>query len=618
MDRVLEACAELASLPAGLPAVRQRTTEAVRDIFQPLVSGIMVREGEGYHVTTVCSVPDDSISAKALIEHARPYAIQAIEQNQQVSFKFSFGSGKTEAIYHGLGQPILTTGTASVLLMVRKSAFISAEISAFGVMSNIGRMALDNSELVGLCGAQKQKFDQLLEISADLGTSRLESFFPAFVARAADFLDVSRVFVALVDQGECRLRWGAGRGTASRLDIDISAVARRVLDSKNPHICEDINQLAAIEKMQLRRWESDLKQYLGIPLLTGDGRQLGVLGFFDKKDKTRFSPDDVRRARVLGAEITVALEAAQNLQLSDQHRKRTEDLMEMALDLGSALRLPDFVKNFTERVASMIGARSAILSLAQGNKVESVGFCGTRPERELQRKLNAAFSEYAERHPDVKITGSGVQALGSDLIAACGWQNLTLVRLEGTESDLLGILALADISRELMPGDLNLLQALIVHASVALENSRLFTRITQSSRQWAEIFDSISDFIVVHDEHFEVLRVNRSLSEFIGVRPAELIGLSMRALVSIASDSPQPCPFCRAENESDEYLHPVLERTYLVSSSRIHGALMKAYRPCMCSRTSLTVAKPSSAIASFLITCRKASSLPRQKAISSR
>src|SRR5882762_3435343 len=124
-----------------------------------------------------------------------------------------------------------------------------------------------------------------------------------------------------------------------------------------------------------------------------------------------------------------------------------------------------------------------------------------------------------------------------------------------------------------MPSDLNLLQALIVHASVALENSRLFTRITQSSRQWAEIFDSISDFIVVHDEHFEVLRVNRSLSEFIGVRPAELIGLSMRALGSIAADSPQPCPFCRGENESDEYLHPVLERTYLVSSSSIHGAL---------------------------------------------
>ena len=92
-------------------------------------------------------------------------------------------------------------------------------------------------------------------------------------------------------------------------------------------------------------------------MITADGRPLGVLGLLDKKNKARIAPEDVRRARVLGAEITLALEAAHNLQLSDQHRKRTEDLMEMALDLGSALRLPDFVKNFTERVAAMIGAQ---------------------------------------------------------------------------------------------------------------------------------------------------------------------------------------------------------------------------------------------------------------------
>src|SRR5438270_3816974 len=373
MEKVLEACTELSSFTGGLPALQERIAESAGDIFRAVVSGIMVREGETFHSAAVCPGAGDPVNAKALMDHARSYAAQAVERNQQLSFKFSYRFTQTECVYHGVAQPILTTGTAAVLLMVRKSAFTPAEISAFGLMANIGRMALDNSELAGLYGAQKQKLDQLLEISADLGSSRLESFFPAFVLRAADFLGASRAFVALVDQGECRLRWGANKGAGSRLDIDISAVAKRAMDSKSPQVCEDINQLSSTEKAQLRRWESDLKQYLGVPLLTSDGRQLGMLGFLDKKDKTRFSADDVRRARVLGAEITVALEAAQNLQLSDQHRKRTEDLMEMALDLGSALRLPDFVKNFTERVAGMIGARSAILSLAQGNKVESVG-----------------------------------------------------------------------------------------------------------------------------------------------------------------------------------------------------------------------------------------------------
>jgi two-component system NtrC family sensor kinase len=589
MENVLAACIELASLTGEPPVLRRHIAETARKIFQSLVAGVMLGDGAGLLSTATAAhdaaeenapadedVPADKnhpAGTNALLEHARSFATQAIEQKRLLTFRFSYRSPEGESVHHGLAQPISTTKNAAVLLVVRRNVFSPAEISAFNVLGSTARLALDNSELAGLYSTQTHDYDQLLEISAELGTSRVEGFFPRFVVRAADFLGFSRAFIALTDAGKCHLRWAASRGSASRLDTDISAVAKRAFESPGPYSCEDIGQLPANENAQLRRWEADLKQYLGMPLLTSNGRQLGLLGFFDKKNKARISPDDVRRARVLGAEITVALEAAHNLQLSDQHRKRTEDLMEMALDLGSALRLPDFVKNFTERVAGMIGAQSAILSLAQGNKVESVGFYGPKPERELQRKLNAAFSEYAERHPDVKITGSGVQALGHELVAACGWQNLTLVRLEGTENDLLGILALADISRELAPNDLNLLQALIVHASVALENSRLFTRITQSSRQWAEIFDSISDFIVVHDEQFEVLRVNRSLAEFIGVRPAELIGLSMRALISLASDSPRPCPFCRVESESDEYLHPVLERTYLVSSSRIHGAL---------------------------------------------
>src|ERR1700684_4229491 len=33
------------------------------------------------------------------------------------------------------------------------------------------------------------------------------------------------------------------------------------------------------------------------------------------------------------------------------------------------------------------------------------------------------------------------------------------------------------------------------------------------------------------------------------------------------------CPFCRSMGEAtDEYVHPALDRTYLVSTSRVHGA----------------------------------------------
>jgi len=87
------------------------------------------------------------------------------------------------------------------------------------------------------------------------------------------------------------------------------------------------------------------------------------------------------------------------------------------------------------------------------------------------------------------------------------------------------------------------------------------------------MFDAITDFIVVHDQNDKVLRVNRSLAAMIGVSPAELLGVHMRALMALTSETASySCPFCRSmADDSGEFAHPVFDRTYLVSSSRVNG-----------------------------------------------
>ncbi|HEY6349073.1 MAG TPA: PAS domain S-box protein [Candidatus Angelobacter sp.] len=555
-------------------ALRSYIAETARDTSQAVVAGMLLKADQSYVLGSVATEGDADPGKSALISHTRTFAGQAIQARELLSFNLS--SAETGAGYFGLAEPLITSQSSTVLIVLKREAFSPDEVSELALLGDIARLALENAELTDLAAAQQQHLNQLLAISTDLGaTSHMDSFLSKFVVRAAEFLGFGRVFVALVEGTECRVRWGCINGVANPLNIEISTTStRRILDSKESYLTDDISEFPPDDsKSQETRTEHRVKQYLGIPLVTSDGHSLGILGLLDKTDGGKVGQNDVARAKALAAEVAVALEAGQNLHLSEQHRKRAENLMEMALELGSALRLPEFVKNFTARVAGMMKAGSAILALAQGNRLESIGFYGIKMERNQQRKLNAALSEFSEKHPDLKITGSGVQALGKEVIDSFAWENLTLVRLEGTEGDLVGILCLADINKELSPSDLNLLQALIGHASVALENSRLFTRITQSSRQWAEIFDSITDFIVVHDEQYRVLRINRSLAEFIGVRPSELIGLDMRALISLSPDTVQPCPFCRNDNGSDEYLHPSLERTYLVSTSRVHGAL---------------------------------------------
>ncbi|HET7871518.1 MAG TPA: PAS domain S-box protein, partial [Terriglobales bacterium] len=391
--------------------------------------------------------------------------------------------------------------------------------------------------------------------------------------KAANFMGYERAFIAQVQPGSCRVRWSSAAGSAASLDPDFSAAAQRLFETREPFACDDLERLPVPEKAALLKLGAKARQYLGVPVFSSEGHPRGVLGFLDKKAPVKTGPADFERVRALAGLASIALEAFRAMQVAERHKKRTEDMVEMALQMGSALRLPDLVKNFTERVAGMMGAKAAVLGLAQGNQVEAVSFFNAKADRENARRLNGTLSEYANQHPELKVNPAGLAAVGPELAGEFGWQRVTLIRLEGAESDLLGVLLLADLHHDLHPHELNLLQALIGQGSVALENSRLFTRITQSSRQWAEIFDSISDFIVVHDEQHQVLKVNRSLAEFIGVRPAELIGLQMRALSAITAESPHPCPFCRERSDSDEYIHEALERSYLVSTSRIHGAL---------------------------------------------
>ncbi|HEU5452397.1 MAG TPA: PAS domain S-box protein, partial [Terriglobales bacterium] len=196
----------------------------------------------------------------------------------------------------------------------------------------------------------------------------------------------------------------------------------------------------------------------------------------------------------------------------------------------------------------------------------------TTPDN-LWRRLSTSLGEALLRHRDPVLSGAAAELLDPDIAAVLKWDDIVLARLVGGEGELLGLLCLANRREDLAQGDRVVLQALVGHAAVALENARLFTRMDQANRHWIQIFDAISDFIVVHDENHKVLRVNRSLADFIGARPQDLIGVTMRALVAMTADetSSQPCPFCSSREAVDEYIHPVLQHTFLISTSRVQS-----------------------------------------------
>ena len=333
-----------------------------------------------------------------------------------------------------------------------------------------------------------------------------------------------------------------------------------------------------------------------MPLLGAGDQIRGAFGVLDRLEGARILPEDVRRARALAAQVVVVLEVARNLHQSQQHRRRAEVLMDLAREIDGVLHVPDFARKFVHRVVDLTGANAGAFALFQDGIFQTVAIHPLetpqrpdepsenpalsqdrqrqdRPSHELDRQIGQALADLTTKHTEAIVYGAAADLLGSQVASHLGWQDCTTLRLAGSNGELAGVLCLSGRSHSLSQDDRDLLGAIAAHAAMALENARLFTRIEQANRHWVEIFDAISDFIVVHDETDKVLRVNRSLAAMIGVSPAELIGVNMRALLALTSDvASYSCPFCRSMGEgADEFVHPLLDRTHLVSTSRVHG-----------------------------------------------
>src|SRR5438046_9500314 len=147
------------------------------------------------------------------------------------------------------------------------------------------------------------------------------------------------------------------------------------------------------------------------------------------------------------------------------------------------------------------------------------------------------------------------------------------VRIASSDKEKLGTLCLLRKRKTLGADEKRLLHALASHAALSLENFRRFSQLERSKRQWVEDIDAISDYIVVHDRAWNIVRTNRSLASHLGVSPVALVGEPMSSLRQIAqTGSDLPCPFCRdMQRPKEEYVAASAERVFLVSTSRTPG-----------------------------------------------
>jgi len=578
----------LQTIPEAAAAVQVLAERLRVALSVPLVCVLMRQAGPVFELRAVSAESGEKETAirsrhdRKAMHFAADLARRAVSSGEMISTTIDPGThalGELVEAGSVLAAPFRTSSSDGVLLVYprRGDPFNPDEKSLVSTIASFGAVAIANAELYATAQDQAHELQQLLVISSELGSiGDLDHFLQKFALRAADFLGFGRAFIGLLEEGEFRVRWGAQEGQSQRLELVFpDGAASRALRDRQVFWSDDPTKLPGANLALIAQYA--VRQILAVPLLGADGQVLGMFGVLDRIDHVSISQEDVRRARSLAAQAAIVLEVTRNLHLAQQHRRRAESLMRLAIGLNSLLRLPEFTEGFVSRAMEIMGAKAAAFAVQQGNGLEVIalqgvsGASGTPVLRsQVARALNASLAQ----RKDTIITASTAELMGESLAAELGWGDCTLVRLFATSGELAGLLCLARQDPHDAGEEQGLLLALAGHGSVALENARLFTRVEQANRHWTEIFDSITDFIMAHDEADRVLRVNRSLADFIGSEPAELIGVSTWALLEMGQGTAlHSCPFCLITSRgNDEYAHPVLDRTYLVSTSRVHGA----------------------------------------------
>jgi len=590
--RRTEILAEVAKALHSAPestAVVDAVADRLRVLLRTRLVCILLRDSTGFSLSAVAA-ESPQLAASVRVRHDRrgmqfaaDLASRAVAAGEPITVSI-------DPATHALGElvppgmlisaPFRTSVTQGAVLVYPRleGVFTPEEKALVSVVAGFGAVAIANAELYSTARGQAHELHQLLEISAELGSiGRLDDFLQRFALRAADFLGFGSGFLGLLENGSFRVRWSAENSRSQRVDFVLpSGPVSRALLKKEVFWSDEPSKVPGINLEILSKFA--VRQLLTVPLLDTTGEVLGMFGVLDRQDGAGISQEDIRRARVLAAQVAVALEVTRNLHQSEQQRKRAESLTALALELKSHLKLPEFARSFVSRAADLLGARRAFLAVKQDEGLETIHLQNAEgveihDSSLLRRFAHALEGRLAEPGGGI-VSGSATELLGPELATEIEASDLTLVRLVATSEELLGVLCLEGRVQPIPEGDDQLLKAVAGHAAVALENARLFTRMDQANRHWIEIFDAISDFIVAHDEAGNVLRVNRSLADFIGVSPQELIGINMCALLAMGNAPPlRSCPFCRNMGDGDdEYVHPVLERTYLVSTSRVHGA----------------------------------------------
>ncbi len=396
--------------------------------------------------------------------------------------------------------------------------------------------------------AERVKDTGLYEIAQTFSTmTDVRKTYGALTERMARLLGARRCIIALYDpqSGEMRAQepgYGFSDDALHALGYPARAAAREVWDFRKqgplrinagggfPIFREDITATLRLETM------------LAVPMRAAEARILGVVFAFDKP--VGFSVEDGRLLEVFASQAGAVIRNARLFEAENRRNTELEMLRQASLHLSSTLELTSLLNVILENVLQIIAANDAHLFLYEGEHLTfGAAVWGDKTQsRPFYTALRPEGLTYTVARSGEKIVIPNVNEHPLFHEGAWGSASGAILGLPLRSSNRVhGVLTVAFMQpHNFTETELRIVELLSDHATIAIENARLYERAQQeiARREQAEqslrltqfSVDSASDAIYWIGPNAKFLYANNAVCRTLGYSQEQLLSMTVHEI----------------------------------------------------------------------------------------
>jgi PAS domain S-box-containing protein len=238
------------------------------------------------------------------------------------------------------------------------------------------------------------------------------------------------------------------------------------------------------------------------------------------------------------------------LEESGLQKRRLAVLNALTSSVASGGRRGNTAASGLRALTELMGADAAWFALVDGGQLRISQQVDFSPEFLIQRATIAAAGRVQNIPQDGRsqvIRSSQLDETASQVLRRERLRQLIVAGVPGKTS-MVGNLVIANRrNRSYAPDELEFLATCAQQLGFVSENLNSLEEVLRSHRQWSNTFESIQDFVLLHDSEFRILKANPALLRRLEKSQAEVVGQHCELVLPKGESGWTKCPYCRGQ-----------------------------------------------------------------------